>query len=104
MKNIKYFKYVNTHNFETFLRVYGYTINDAIGFSANYKWCYHGNILKEYIIYLSDHDHIFFKVVWFKSFNEYRQSFLGFNGETLLEWYQNANIIWYKLANEYIRV
>ena len=85
MKSIKYFKYKDTYEYSKFLKEYGYSSNDVVGFSISDKQQYHGNILKEYIIYLSDHDHIYFKVVWFKSFNEYRQSFLGFNGETLLE-------------------
>ena len=96
MKNIKYFKYINTKQFSVFLKEYGYSLNDAVGFSAYDEQQYHGNILKEYVIYLSDHDHVFFKVVYFKSFNECRQSALGFNGNTLLSWYENANIRKYK--------
>ena len=96
MKNIKYFKYVNTYNFEKFLDGYGYKLSDAVGFSVCDKQQYHGNILKEYVIYLSDHDHIFFNVVYFKSFNEYHQSRLGFNGERLLSWYNDADIRKYK--------
>ena len=97
MKSIKYFKYINTLAFEKFLKEYNYKLSDAVGFSFVGKQQYHGNILKEYIIYLNDHDHIYFNVVYFKDFNEYRQSRLGFNGERLLEWYQDANIRKYKL-------
>ena len=84
MRNIKYFKYKDTCKFDMFLKEYGYTIDDVIGFSYDGKEQYHCNILKTYIIYFSDHDHAFFKVVYFNSFNEYRQSALGFNGERLL--------------------
>ena len=97
MKDIKYFKYKNTKQFNIFLEEYGYTLSDAVGFSFIGKQQYRGNILKEYVIYLNDHDHIFFNVVYFKSFNEYHQCRLGFNGERLLEWYNDANIRKYKL-------
>ena len=101
MKNIKYFKYINTYNFEKFLNRYGYTISDAIGFNLSYKWCYHGNILKQYIIYLNDNEHIYFLTANFKSFNEYQQSRLGFNGDRLLRWYETANIVRYKIKDIY---
>ena len=99
MKNIKYFKYKNTYSFEKFLKEYGYSISDAVGFSVNYKWCYHGNILKEYAIGLSDHNHIYFRVVYFKSLNEYDQSRLGFNGDRLLSWCNSSNVIHYKVKD-----
>ena len=85
MKNIKYFKYRNTKSFEKFLESYGYKLDDAVGYRFVEKQQYRGNVLKEYIIFLSDHDYIFFKAAVFKSFNEYRQSALGFNGNKLLE-------------------
>ena len=97
MKNIKYFKYKNTYNFEKFLREYGYTLSDAVGFSVNVIFHYRGNVFKSYIIYLKDAMLACFKVVYFKSFNEYHQCRLGFNGEKLLEWYNDANIRKYKL-------
>ena len=96
MNNIKRFKYINTKQFNVFLNEYNYKLDDVKGYSLSYKRCYRGNILKQYIIYLSDHDHIFFSVVYFKSYNEYRQSALGFNGDRLLSWYNDANIRKYK--------
>ena len=102
MKNIKCFKYKNIYMFEKCLNEYGYTISDAVGFSVNYKWCYHGNILKEYVIYLSDHDHVYFRTVDFKDFNECNQSRLGFNGNRLLSWYNSANVRRYKSDNRYV--
>ena len=99
MRSIKHFKYVNKKNFEKFLDSYGYTLNDAVGYSFYDKQQYHGNIFTTYVIYLSDHDHIFFKVACFKNFNEYHQSRLGFNGERLLNWYQSANVKVYKVCN-----
>ena len=104
MKSIKCFKYMNTYNFEKCLKEYGYTIADVSGFSVSGIKHYHGNILKTYIIYVYDGESVYFSVVFFESFNEYRQSFLGFNGNKLLYWYETANIVWYKLANDFIRV
>ena len=96
MKSIKCFKYINENNFNIFLNEYGYTLDDVVGFSLYDKQQYRNNILKTYVIYFSDHDHAFFKVAIFESFNEYRQSALGFNGNKLLEWWENANIRMYK--------
>ena len=96
MKNIKFFKYKNTNAFEKCLNAYGYTTNDAVGFSTYDKQQYHGNILKEYVIYLADHDRVFFKEVCFKDFNEIQQARLGFNGNKLLRWYEDANVRKYK--------
>ena len=91
MRSIKYFKYASKKRFERFIRDYEYSMDDVVGFSSYDKEQYHGNILKTYVIYFSDHDHAFFKEVIFKDFNEYRQSLLGFNGEKLLNWYQDAD-------------
>ena len=96
MKNIKCFKYVNKKSFNVFLKDYSYKLDDVVGFSLYDKQQYHGNILKTYIIYFNDHDHAYFKVVVFESFNEYRQSSLGFNGDKLLRWWEDANIRMYK--------
>ena len=101
MKNIKYFKYINTKQFSVFLKEYGYTLDDVKGFSFSDKKQYHNNILKTYNIYFKDGEYEYFKVVYFKSFNEYHQCGLGFNGEKLLEWYQDANIIKYKVKDIY---
>ena len=64
---------------------------------------YHGNILKVYTIYFNDDECEYFELVYFKSFNEYHKSRLGFNGAKLLDWYQDANIRHYRLNGEYIR-
>ena len=102
MKNIKLFKYKNTYNFEKFLNEYGYKLNDAISFSFVYKKQYHGNILKIYHIHFNDGEYGYFKVVCFKDFNEYHQSRLGFNGNKLLDWYEDANIKMYKVCNDVV--
>ena len=96
MKSIKYFKYVNENNFNVFLNEYGYTLDDVKGFSLDDKEQYRCNVLKTYSVYFKDGEHVFFKVAVFESFNEYRQSALGFNGDKLLDWYQDANIRMYK--------
>ena len=96
MKSIKYFKYVNENNFNIFLNEYGYSIDDVVGFGLYDKQQYHGNILKVYNIYFKDGEKEYFKVAVFESFNEYRQSSLGFNGNKLLDWWENANIRMYK--------
>ena len=96
MKNIKYFKYNNTVAFKDFLSAYGYALEDVEGFSVIGKRSYHGNTLKVYSIWFKDCSEEYFKEVSFKSFNEYRQSALGFNGEKLLNWYQDAHIRMYK--------
>ena len=102
MKSIKHFKYINTYSFKKFLDGYGYALSDAVGFSTYDRQQYHGNILKEYVIYLTDHDHIFFKTVDFKSFNEYYQSSLGFNSNRMLSWYNSANVRRYKSNDRYV--
>ena len=96
MKKIKYFLYKNTYEFEKFLNAYGYRIGNVKGFSFVWKKQYHGNILKTYEVYFDDGEYEYFSIVYFKSFNEYHQSRLGFNGEKLLDWYQDANIRMYK--------
>ena len=84
MKNIKYFKYKNIYCFESFLKDYGYGIDDVKGFNVSDITRYHCNALKTYAIYFNDGEYEYFKVADFKSFNEYHQSRLGFNGNKLL--------------------
>ena len=98
MKNIKYFKYKNKNKFNVFLKEYGYTIGDVKGFSVEHIERYHGNVLKIYSIYFNDDEYEYFKVVYFKSLNEYHRSRLGFNGNKLLKWYEYANIRMYKMG------
>ena len=104
MKNIKLFKHISTNTFSEFVISYGYNLADVVGYSLVDKEQYHGNKLITYAIYFNDDEYEYFKVVYFKDFNEYKQTFLGFNGNKLLEWYENANLIWYKWKNEFIRV
>ena len=96
MKNIKHFKYINTKKFIIFLNEYKYKLDDVKGFNVSSIHRYNGNIFKTYIIYFNDGEYLYFKVVYFKSFNEFRQSAFGFNGDKLWNWYQNANIRMYK--------
>lgn len=104
MKNIKSFKYVNINIFNEFISSYGYTLDDVVGFSAIEKEQYEGNVLKTYAIYFNDNEEEYFKVVVFKNFNEYHQSALGFNGNKLLDWYQDSNVIKYKYNDGYVTV
>ena len=99
MKNIKLFKYWYSHEFEKCLDEYGYTIDDVKGFGVSGIKQYHGNILKTYIIYIYDGESVYFSVVCFKSFDEYNKTWLGFNGDKLLSWYQKANIVKYKVKD-----
>ena len=97
MKSIKLFKYINENNFNVFLNEYGYTLNDVKGFSFIDKQQRRCNVLKTYAIHFNDGEYEYFKVAIFESFNEYRQSSLGFNGNKLLNWWENANIRKYRL-------
>lgn len=96
MKSIKYFKYINENNFNVFLNEYGYTIDDVKGYNVSSIMRYRGNILKTYVIYFNDGECEYFKVACFESYNEYKQSLLGFSGERLLQWFQSAHIRMYK--------
>ena len=92
MKNIKYFKYNNTSNFIGFVIAYDYKLEDVKGFSFDEQKQYRGNVLKWYKIHFKDGEYEYFKVVIFNSFNEYYQSKLGFNGNKLLSWYEDADV------------
>ena len=92
MKSIKCFKYKDTFKFEEFLSAYGYKLEDVRGYKFIDKKQYRGNVLKVYFICLNDGEEVYFKVVIFKNLNEYRQSRLGFNGDKLLSWYEDANV------------
>ena len=102
MKNIKNFKYWYSYEFEKFLKDYGYSLDDVKGFSVSSLKRYHGNILKVYEIHFNDGEYEYFRIAYFKSFNEYNQTWLGFNGNKLLHWYETSAIKLYKLNNEYI--
>ena len=96
MKSIKCFKYKDTFKFEEFLSAYGYKLEDVRGYKFIDKKQYRGNVLKVYFICLNDGEEVYFKVVTFKNLNEYRQSRLGFNGDKLLEWYEDSAVRTYK--------
>ena len=103
MKKIKCFKYWYSFEFERCLKRYGYTIDDAKGFSIENIERYHGNVLKTYKVDIYDGESVYFSVAYFKSFDEYNKTWLGFNGNRLLDWYEFAEIKAYKLNGEYIR-
>ena len=96
MKNIKYFQYKNTKAFEEFLSSYDYKLEDVKGFKLIDQKQYRGNVLKSYFICLKDGEELYFKAVDFASFNEYHQARLGFKGEKLLRWYEDADVRQYK--------
>ena len=102
MKNIKYFKYVNTKHFNTFLDSYCYHLDDVKGFSFAGKRQYNGNILKIYNIRFNDGEYEYFKVIYFKNFNEYRQARLGFSCIKLSSWCESADIRLYKRNDGYV--
>ena len=96
MKDIKYFKYRDTSNFIAFVGSYDYKLEDVQGFSFDEQKQCCGNILKWYKIHFNNDEYEYFKVVIFKSFNEYHQSRLGFKGAKLERWFEDANIREYK--------
>ena len=96
MKNINFFKYKNTCKFEKFLNEYGYKLDDVRGYKFIEQKQYCGNVLKLYFICLSDGEEICFTVVIFKDFNEYHQARLGFKGDVLLSWFEDADVRKYK--------
>ena len=96
MKSIKCFKYKDTFKFEEFLSAYSYKLEDVRGYKFIDQKQYRGNVLKLYFICLNDGEEVYFKVVDFESFNEYRQTRLGFNGDKLLEWYEDSIVRRYK--------
>ena len=106
MKSINLFKFKGTCQFANFLSSYSYKLDDVKGFSLAGQKQYRGNVLKIYDIWFKDGDYEYFKVVYFKSFNEYRQSRLGFNGNKLLTWFENSEYRAYKLKekDEYVIV
>lgn len=99
MKDIKYFKYKNTYEYNKFLKECGYTLDDVKGFCLCQQTWYHGNLLKIYAIHFKDCKMKPFSVIYFKNINEYHQTHLGLSNERLLWWYQGANIIEYKVKD-----
>ena len=105
MKSIKSFKYKDSCEYEYMLDSYDYKPADVKGFSFAGKEQYHGNVLKEYYIHFNDGEKEYFTVADFKSFNEINQSRLGFNGNKLLEWYEDANVRRYRVSEKtYVKV
>ena len=96
MKNIKYFKFKDTSAFENLLSSYGYKPEDVKGFKFIEQKQYLGNVLKLYFICMNDGEEVCFTVVTFKSFNEYHQARLGFRGNRLLSWFEDAAVRTYK--------
>ena len=96
MKNIKLFKFQDTKAFDKFLDAYDYKLEDIKGFSLDEQKQYKGNVFKTYSIYFNDDEYECFKVVIFKDFNEYHQARLGFRGNKLFDWFEDANVRRYK--------
>ena len=96
MKNIKFFKYRDTHAFEHLLSSYNYKSEDVKGFKFIEQKQYQGNTLKLYYICMNDGEEICFTVACFKNFNEYHQVRLGFRGEKLLAWFEDSAVREYK--------
>ena len=99
MKSIKFFKYYNTCAFERFLNTHGYKTKDVKDFRVVEKKQRFGNILKVYSISFRDGNEKYFKVVFFKNFDECNQSILGFKDDKLLRWWKDANVKKYKIKN-----
>ena len=102
IKNFKYFKRFNQKCLKYFLSSYDYKLEDVVGFSFDEQKQYRGNILKWYKIHFKNGEYEYFKVVIFKNFNEYKQSALGFNGNKLLSWFEDADVKEYRTCNEII--
>ena len=102
MKSIQCFQYKDTHKFEEFLDAYNYKLEDVKGFKFVDKKQYCGNVLKLYFICLKDGEEVYFTTVDFKSFNEYHQCCLGFKGDKLLEWFEDAAVRRYKTNDGYV--
>ena len=99
MKSIKFFKYKNTSNFLGFIAAYDYKLEDVIGFSYAGQKQYRYNVLKLYRITFKDGEYEYFKIAYFKSFNEMNQCRLGFKGDKLLRWYEDADVRKYKVKD-----
>ena len=95
MKNIKYFKYKNKNAFKLFLSACGYKFENVVGFSFIKKQQYRGNVLKLYFIHFNDGKKKYFKVVFFKNFNEWYQSRFISNCIELTGWC-SADVVKYK--------
>ena len=104
MKNIKFFKYKNTREFERFLSAHGVRMEDVKGQEFRWKEQCNGNFLKVYVIHFNEPEVGFFNVAYFKSWNECNQARLGLKGDKLLEWYEYANVRFYKATDtdEYV--
>ena len=85
MKSINLFKYKKESELIVFVGSCGYLLDDVVGFSLSERKQCGGNIFKEYCIHFKDDECAYFKVVIFKSFNDYQQAHLGFKGNKLFE-------------------
>ena len=103
MNKIKLFQYKDTKAFEEFVSAYGYKLEDVKGFKFIGKKQWRGNVLKFYFICLNDGEEVYFTVEHFKSWSEYQECYLGFHGDKLLAWCEDAIITTYKVGrNTYI--
>ena len=96
MKSIKNFKYKKAYEFIVFVGSCGYNLDNVKGFDLVERKRCEGNILKEYCIHFNDGECANFKVVYFKSFNDFRQAHLNFSGNKLFDWLEDSNIFEYK--------
>ena len=96
MKSIKLFKYKKESELIVFVGSCGYNLDDVKGFSLAEKKQYKGNIWKAYCIHFKDDECAHFKVVIFKSFHDYQQAHLGFKGNKLFDWFEDADLREYK--------
>ena len=102
MKSIKSFKHFGKRCFKYFLKDCGRPLEDVKGFSFAKRKQYRGNVLKTYSIKFKDGKKEYFKAAYFKDFNEYHQSSLGFKGNKLLRWWEDSDVKAYKKCNETI--
>ena len=101
MKSIKYFEYKNTYEFERFLSKRRCWLKDIKGFKFGWKKQYRGNFLKTYIICLKNDRILYFSIASFKSFFERNRAYLGVSGFKLFKWYEIADVVMYKVKDEY---
>ena len=92
MKSIKLFKYRKASEFIVFVGCCGQKLDDVKGFELVERKQCRGNVWKEYCIHFNDDECAYFKVVCFKNFNDYQQAHLGFNGNKLFDWFEDADI------------
>ena len=98
MKNVKYFKYKDTYNFNLFLKEHNYVIDDVKGFHLSVKRQCRSVMLKVYSFHFKNGGFGCFSVVTFKDYNHLLKTSLGLNGSNTLYWYQKADIKEYQIT------